>query len=65
MKELFIDLQEEREEIEMYYGHTPSDKSCPNCGNTKMVEQITENDFECLNCGCQLIKLEDAALKIS
>jgi uncharacterized protein (DUF983 family) len=65
MKELFIDLQEEREEKEMYYGHTPSDNPCPNCGETKMVEQITESDFECLYCGYQLIKLEDGTLKIS
>lgn len=65
MKELFIDLQEEREERELYYGHTPSDLSCPNCGETKMVEQVTENDFECLYCGYHLIKLEDGTLQIN
>jgi uncharacterized protein (DUF983 family) len=65
MKELFIELQEENEERQMYYGDTPSGHQCPNCLETKMVEQITDNDYECLFCGHELILLPDGTLKLN
>jgi uncharacterized protein (DUF983 family) len=65
MKELFIQLLEEDEDRVMYYGTTPNDRQCPNCLETKMVEQVTDNDYECLFCGHSLILLPDGTLQIN
>ena len=65
MKELFIQLLEEDEDRQLYYGKTPNDLQCPNCLETKMLEQITDNNYECLFCGHNLILLPDGTLKIN
>jgi uncharacterized protein (DUF983 family) len=47
------------------YSETPNDRQCPNCLETKMVEQVTDNDYECLFCGHNLILLPDGTLQIN
>lgn len=65
MKELFIQLQEEDEDRQLYYGETPNDRSCPNCLETKTLEQITDSNYECIYCGYELTLLPDGTLKIN
>jgi uncharacterized protein (DUF983 family) len=65
MKELFIELQEENEDRAMYYGITPSSDTCPNCLETRMIEQTVDQYFECLYCGHMLIKHRDGSYQIT
>lgn len=63
MKELFIELNREDEDKQLYYPDTPSDLTCPNC-NSNNVESFTRHYYDCMNCGYHLV-LVDNGLKIN
>jgi hypothetical protein len=60
MKELFMQLEEERESFESHYGDLEvlSDVKCINCNQYKL-EKVAENAYECLYCGINITEVED------
>jgi hypothetical protein len=60
MKELFMQLEDERESFVSHYGDLEvlSDVKCINCNQYKL-EKVTENAYECLYCCIHITEVED------
>ena len=58
MKDLFIELEREREDRSSYYPNTPSGHTCPNC-NSLDVEPISVDYYDCMQCGYHLVLVEN------
>ena len=63
MKELYMELQEQEEQLSNYYRKSSafSDIQYINCSSYS-VGKVTDNSYECLHCGIHLTKVNDSMI---